>query len=303
MSPFFTPSGVSLVAGKRLATHKGCQFHRATPEEADTVYPELTDEIKEDILIALEEQTQEKPFKEETLAEHQHIIGTVCKGRFTGTQFSFPKLKDAPLFFNMANVSRVINNLITSYRGCTFRKATYEEAKPFRNNFTDEVLDDLKMMFQHNSHIWAIPLKGKYKGVRFFLNDKRETQLFFSPQSIYKILLGINESHLGFTFKAFNPKTDSEYQKQVLTKDIFYAVQSTLDVCFICTFTEWPFKGIEVGFTDRRLANRCFNMRSVSRVLNGQLTRYKRCMFRKVTYEEAAERADNITPDIIDYLS
>lgn len=298
MSPFFNLSGISLVIHKKLLTHKGCSFRHAKPGEETKVYAELTEEIKEDIVRSLAQETIKKEPKEKV-----HIIGTVCAGNFAGTQFSFAQLKNAPSFFNAHNVSRVTRGVIKSYRGCTFRKASYEEAKPYFNNFTEAVADDLKMIFQPTTQIWAIPIRGRHKGTKFLLKDKKEIIQFFSPPSIYKIITGENKEHLGFSFALVRPEENREEEKNILTRKIFYEVQDELPVCFICTFKEWPLKGVQVGFVSRRMANRYFNMNSVRKVLNGKVNSYKKCLFRVATYEEASEIADNLTPNIADYLS
>lgn len=301
MCPFFSLSGISLVVNGKLKMHKGCHFHRASKSEAKKVYPELTQTIKDNIISALIK--VEAMRHEKKLKENLYIIGTICKGKYAGTQFSFAQLKDAPLFFNVPNIVRVLNGLMHHYRGCCFRKGSYEEAKPYLNNFTDDVANDLKMMFQPSTHIWAIPVRGQYKGVHFFLNDKKKIQSLFSSQAIYKILLGVNKEHLGFTFKTVDPNDKIDHSKQTLTQEIFYEVQSTLATCFICTLLEPPYKGVEVGFVDKRTVNRYFTINSVRRVLSGRYSKYKRCHFRTASYEEAAAKKDNLTSDIIEYLS
>lgn len=302
VAPFFNPSCISLSVHKKLSTHKGCMFRRATLNDLQRTFPPLTEEIKQYLSCYLKKPPQPKPKKSHDEYSSIYIVGTVCKGEYIGTQFSFLGLENAPPFFCQYSISRVLNGSITQHRGCTFRLTEETAAAEFCSGFTTSLANDLKMMYQPKVKIWAIPVKGKYQGARFLLGDKEVLRRFFSSEAIYKILAGKNKQHFGFSFSLAKTSEIESYPKRELTQQIFNEVQDELAAFFICTILKGPLAGEQIGFTSRKLASKFFNLNLVQKALNGNVRSHNRCAFQLASYKQAAKLTKKLTPEVISFL-
>lgn len=223
-------------------------------------------------------------------------IGTILVGKYAGLEFSIFGGSDTPNCFNRTCICSVCNGKVAMHRGCVFRRATYEEAFPLYKNFTVDVYNEIVKHSHFIKPIWAIPLKGKYKGIRYPFYTVPEISKFFTACSVRSVLRGDKAFYLGFDFAHI--KTEeflSDDIKNVLTEEIFNMTNDALDAPFIATVIQGPYEGTMFGMVSKSAVRRHLNPRLITKVFNGIHHTYRGCTLEFTTYERAVKFVPNFT--------
>lgn len=71
------------------------------------------------------------------------VIGEVLHGEYAGLKFALFGKREISMYFTYQNVRKVLSNKRMNHKGCSFRYATFEEAIPYADKLSLEIVASL----------------------------------------------------------------------------------------------------------------------------------------------------------------
>lgn len=231
------------------------------------------------------------------------VIGTVRTGKFAGVQFSLFGSAEVPDGFCQSGISLAASGKVHSHHGCTFQYAKHEDAIPLHGKLTQEIIDYLNEHRSYLRPIWAMPVKGKYKGARYPFCRVEDVNKFFTSSGVRGVINGFVPTHKSFNFM-YIQNSELKYvgDYPTLTQEIVDETRNTLNFPFIATINSGELEGSRFGVVHKDFSDKYLQARYVRTVLSDKRESYKGCTFEIVPYEKAIKLVDAVTPEILHYL-